>query len=141
MVQKFEVYTSNSKNDLIVDYILKKLIDYNDSQVVRDAKPFVVALKQDGKIIGGAECVSTWDWMHVKLLWVEESERKQGYGTKLLKLIETEAVKRNCTGIHLDTFSFQAKEFYFKFGFNIFGEIHDHPKGHDRYYLKKKINP
>lgn len=141
MNQEVEIYTSNSQDDPIVEIILKNLIDYNSSQVVRDAKPFVVALKQDGKILGGAECISTWDWMHVKLLWVEESERKQGYGTKLLKLIETEAVERDCSGIHLDTFSFQAKEFYLKFGFTIFGEIKDHPKGHDRYYLKKKLIP
>jgi GNAT superfamily N-acetyltransferase len=141
MDKDFEIYTSNSKDDPIIGTILKNLIDYNASQVDRDPKPFVVAIKQNEKMLAGAECISTYDWMHVKLLWVEESGRKQGYGTKLLKLIETEARKRNCLGMHLDTFSFQAKYFYLKLGFTIFGEIHDHPKGHDRYYLKKKIDP
>ena len=140
MDHAFEIYTSTSKEDPVVEYILKNLIDYNRSQVGRDSRPFVVALKQDNEVMGGAECVSMWDWMHIKLLWVKESERKQGCGTSILKLIEKEAIERKCLGIHLDTFSFQAKEFYLKFGFTVFGEINDHPKGHDRYYLKKKFN-
>ena len=141
MNQEFKIYTSSAQDDPMAAFILQMLIDYNDSQIERDKKPFVIALKRGGDVIAGADCISMYDWMHVKLLWVKESERKHGYGTKLLKLIENEAIVRKCRGIHLDTFSFQAKDFYLKFGFKIFGEIKDHPKGHERYYLQKSINP
>ncbi len=141
MNQEFEIYTSNASDDPLAAFLLERLIDYNDSQVKRDKRPFVIALKRGGDVMAGADCISMYDWMHVKLLWVKASARKFGYGTKLMKLIEDEAIARKCRGIHLDTFSFQAKDFYLKLGFKIFGEIKDHPKGHDRYYLHKIINP
>ena len=141
MSHGYAIYTSTAKDDPIVPQILKNLVDYNNSQVVKILKPFVVALKSGDAILAGAECASAWDWMHIKLLWVEESDRRKGYGSKLLKLIENEALKRKCYGIHLDTFSFQAKDFYLKSGFRIFGEIDNHPQGHKRYYLSKNLNP
>ena len=135
----YEVYTSEQNNDPISDEILVNLIAYNKSQVHRDFKPFVVAFKQDGKLFGGADCASRWDWMVIKLLWVDEPWRKKGLGSKLMELIEKEAIRRNCHGVHLDTHSFQAKDFYLKLGYAIFGEIEDYPKGHSLYYLSKVL--
>ena len=141
MTPGYEIYTSTAKDDPIAQHILKNLVDYNNSQVVSDFTPFVIALKNGEDILAGAECSSAWNWMHVKLLWVKESERRKGYGSKLLKLIEKEALQRNCLGVHLDTFSFQAKDFYLKAGFRIFGKIDDYPKGYKRYYLNKTLIP
>ena len=39
----------------------------------------------------------------------------------------------------LKTFDFQAKEFYLKHGYEVFGVLEDCPADHQRYYLKKKI--
>ena len=36
MNHEFEIYTSTSKDDPVVEYLLKNLIDYNYSQVGRD---------------------------------------------------------------------------------------------------------
>jgi hypothetical protein len=36
-----------------------------------------------------------------------------------------------------DTFDFQAKDFYLKQGYEIFGVLKDCPSGHKRYYMKK----
>ena len=41
--------------------------------------------------------------------------------------------------IHLDTFDFQAKDFYLKHGYEVFGVLDDCPKGHKRYYMKKVL--
>lgn len=141
MKKNYEIYTSRLKNDPVAEHILSNLIDYNYSRVAKKIAPFNIAIKQRGTILGGAECVSTWDWMHVKYLWVKESGRKKGYGTLLMKHIEQEAQKRECVGIHLDTFSFQARDFYLKLGFLIFGQLDDQPKGHKRYYLSKILTP
>ena len=43
------------------------------------------------------------------------------------------------TGIWLDTFSFQARRFYEKLGYVVFGELPDYPAGHSRYFLQKRL--
>ena len=140
MKNNYEIYTSCLEDDPVAKYITSNLIDYNFSQVAKQIAPFTIAIKQNGTILAGAECVSTWDWMHVKHLWVKASERRKRYGTILLRHIEQEALKRECVGIHLDTFSFQAKDFYLKLGFTIFGQLDDQPRGHKRFYLSKILN-
>ena len=140
MNNELEIYTSSLKDDPVIDQILSFLDQYNYNHVERNIKPFIISFKKNESLIGGAQCVSVWDWMHIKLMWVKESERKKGYGTKIIDRIQQEAIKRKCIGMHLDTYSFQAKDFYLQFGFKIFGHINDHPKGHVRYYLKKEFS-
>ena len=80
-----------------------------------------------------------WNVMYIDVLWIDEAHRKQGLGTKLLQEIERIAIEKNCTLIHLDTFDFQAKDFYVKQGYEIFGILEECPENHCRYYLKKKL--
>jgi ADP-ribose pyrophosphatase YjhB (NUDIX family) len=40
----------------------------------------------------------------------------------------------------LDTFDFQAKDFYLKHGYDIFGVLGNCPPGHERYYMRKNLN-
>ena len=49
------------------------------------------------------------------------------------------AKEGNCSLMHLDPFDFQAKEFYEKNGFEVFGILENCPPGHTRYYMKKEI--
>jgi hypothetical protein len=39
----------------------------------------------------------------------------------------------------LDTFSFQARGFYEKLGYCVFGTLDDYPPGHSRFYLTKRL--
>lgn len=99
----------------------------------------MAVVKENGAVIAGAQCFTVWSWMHVKLLWVHEDYRDKGLGKQIMSEIEIETQQRGCFGVHLDTFEFQALGFYQKLGYQIFGEIEDHPKGWKRFYLKKKI--
>jgi hypothetical protein len=54
-------------------------------------------------------------------------------------MIEEEAKKKGCKLVHLDTYSFQAPEFYKKQGYDIFGILDGYPEGIKRYYLKKDL--
>lgn len=54
-------------------------------------------------------------------------------------MAEDEARKRGAKHAYLDTFSFQALDFYRKYGYEIFGELQDFPVGHQRYYLVKQL--
>ena len=135
-----QIETKNSHPEEDVKAIHDGLTAYNFSRVERDYEPFMVTVKDAGIIIGGAQCASVWNWMFVKLLWVKEDLHRQGLGTRIMSVVEKEARDRGCIGIHLDTFEFQALGFYQKLGFEIFGEIEDHPKGYKRHYLKKRLD-
>lgn len=93
----------------------------------------------DQVIVGGVLGELFWDWFHIDLLWIPEELRGKGYGKQLLAQIETEAKKRGAKNIFLDTFSFQAPDFYIKHGYHLFGELKDFPPGHQRYFFTKQL--
>ena len=103
--------------------------------------PLTLILRDDaGEVAGGAVGVAFWDWLFIDMLWIRPDLRCQGWGARLLADAEAEARRRHCTGVWLDTFSFQARPFYEARGYELFGEIAEHPAGHTRYFLKKKLS-
>jgi len=61
-------------------------------------------------------------------------------GTSLLQHVEAVAREKGAYISILDTFDFQAEEFYIKNGYTPFGELKDFPNGHRKIYLFKKLN-
>ncbi|GGC91032.1 hypothetical protein GCM10007418_08390 [Halopseudomonas salina] len=55
-------------------------------------------------------------------------------------MAEKLALEKGYIGIWLDTFDFQAPEFYPKHGFTRFGQIDDFPPGHQRYFFQKRLD-
>lgn len=127
------------------DYIRKKVIEHNLSKLPDDVKHPVknisFILRDEGeKILGGITGTIFWYHLHIDFLWIDESLRGKGYGKELLNRIEKIAREHRCNLIQLDTFSFQAPNFYQKYGYEIVGIIEEHPnKGSQQYYLKKKL--
>jgi GNAT superfamily N-acetyltransferase len=95
---------------------------------------------EDGSVRGGLLGARLWGWLHVEELWVDDSLRGQGWGTKLLAQAEAEARHAGCTRALLDTFEFQALPFYERRGYAVFGVLDDFPPGYRRYYLKKDLS-
>ena len=93
----------------------------------------------DNAIVGGVLGELFWDWFHIDLLWIPEDLRGHGYGHQLLLMVEEEAKRRGAKNVFLDTFSFQAPDFYKKHGYQIFGELKDFPPGHKRYFFTKQV--
>lgn len=93
----------------------------------------------NGETVGGVIGETHWDWLYVNLMWVREDLRRKGFGGQLLQLAEKKARQRGAHYAYLDTFSFQAPEFYRKQGYQIFGELLDFPFGHQRYFMRKKL--
>jgi len=54
-------------------------------------------------------------------------------------IAEDEARHRGAKNAYLDTFSFQAPDFYKKHGYRVFGELQDFPPGHQRHFLTKRL--
>ncbi len=102
--------------------------------------PLVLTLQNEvGTLFGGLSGQLSYGWLFVDLLWVHQEVRAQGHGRGLMLAAEQEARSRGCRHAWLDTFSFQAREFYQKLGYVVFGELDDFPPGHRRYFLRKDL--
>lgn len=138
-------YKIESCKDGDADYIIDRLVEYNLAKVPAKQKVLFETLDKkitddNGRIIAG--CVARmycWNVAYVDTLWVDEKYRAKGLGSKLIIEVEETAKEKGCYLIHLDTFDFQAKEFYEKHGYKLFGVLENCPKEHCRYYLKKEL--
>jgi ribosomal protein S18 acetylase RimI-like enzyme len=92
-----------------------------------------------GETMGGLLGGLWGGWLHVTYLWVDELARGQRWASKLMDQAEAYARERGCHWATLDTHSFQARPFYEKRGYEVFGTLDDYPKGHQKYFLKKKL--
>src|SRR5688572_3054418 len=101
----------------------------------------VLAARERDEIIGGLIGETGWEWLHVDLLWVAEPYRRHGIGLQLLAAAEREAWRRGARHVFLDTFEFQARGFYERQGYVIFGVQENYPPGHVRFYLRRDLTP
>ncbi|MDC0435493.1 GNAT family N-acetyltransferase [bacterium] len=94
----------------------------------------------DDVIIGGLIGVSYGNWLHVHEFWVSEEHRGKSVGSRILHTAEAEAIRRNCIGVTLDTYSFQALQFYLTRGYEEFGSLSGYGNKFKRHYLQKKLD-
>ena len=101
----------------------------------------IAVLLKDGAgiVIGGLFGWISCRWLLIDVLVVPEELRRTGLGSRLLTEAEAAAKSHGCVGAWLDTRSFQAPGFYLKKGYEIFGELKDHPPGADRIFLRKRL--
>jgi len=92
-----------------------------------------------GTVVGGVDGLVFGGWLYVKLLWVASALRSRGHGGRLLDRLEQEAVRLGCTHAHLDTYSFEARPFYEKHGYEVFATLDDFPPGHRKHFLHKRL--
>jgi GNAT superfamily N-acetyltransferase len=117
------------------------LVAFNRSQTtLRDYRDVAVLIRDDaGATIGGLSGYTSYRWMFIELLFVPEHLRGQNIGTKLMAQAEAHARSLGLVGIWLDTFTFQARPFYEKLGYSVFGTIDNDPPGGARYFLSKTL--
>lgn len=141
IITDFTIKICTSKN-------IKKIIDginaYNLKKVCAVADVWTplefVAIDENGIEIGGILAgIGYWNGLEIKILWVDEIYRNKGIGTQILKHVENIAIERGAEISMLDTFDFQAEDFYLKNGYEPIGEINNFPKGHRRIYFSKKL--
>jgi GNAT superfamily N-acetyltransferase len=105
----------------------------------RDYMPLGMALRVDGRIVGGLYGATMWRWFMIDGLWVAEEFRNQGFGERLLAAAEAAAIGRGCRGVSLGTFDFQARGFYERMGYAVFGTVEGFPAGHTHYEMWKTL--
>ena len=94
----------------------------------------------DGEVLGGLHGHIWGGWLSVRVFWIAAPLRRGGHGRRLLRAAEALAKERGCVGAYLDTFGFQARPFYEKEGYTVYGTREDSPVGHAHHYLAKRFD-
>ena len=102
------------------------------------AAGFAVTLRDGETIVGGIIADIMGDWAIVNLLWIDEKFRRVGHGRALLHAAEAEAKIRGAKKALVDTFSFQAPEFYLREGYKAYGIVEDFPIAGESWMRLKK---
>ncbi|MEU6773316.1 N-acetyltransferase [Streptomyces sp. NPDC046759] len=106
----------------------------------RDVPLHVWAMAPSGDLVGGLVGHTWTTWLHVTYLWVDAAHRAAGLGSRLLARAERIArTDRGCTAARLETWDFQAPEFYRKQGYEVVGVIPDYPPGVTEFTLTKRL--
>jgi GNAT superfamily N-acetyltransferase len=117
------------------------LAAYNREQTGIDDHRRLAVLVKDaaGNTIGGIDGRSSLGLLFLDLVYLPKSMRGGGLGSRLLAMAEEEGRRRNCKSAVLYTISFQAPEFYKKYGWRVFGEIPCDPPGTSRIFMTKDL--
>ncbi len=121
--------------------ILATLVAHNEAAVGPTNRHPVVLTVRDSSdaIVGGLWGSTAFRWLFVQYLALPAALRGRGIGRDLMKQAEIEAKRLDCIGIWLDTYSFQARGFYERLGYETFGKIADYPPGEAKFFLRKRI--
>jgi len=122
-------------------FIVNGVDNYNIAATgLADYLPVNLVLRGErGDALGGLLGQLWGGWLQVSHLWVAEAARGVGHGTRLIKDAESYARSRGALGAALETYSFQARSFYERLGYEVFGTLDGHPVGHRKFFLKKAL--
>jgi ribosomal protein S18 acetylase RimI-like enzyme len=116
--------------------------EFNSSAApLHEVKPLcAIAYGDDGQTVIGGAVGRTWGrCAELQQLWVEASHRGQGVATRLMTAFEQQAQARGCVDIYLETFNFQAPDFYRKLGYTVVNELAVYPHGIKKSLMSKRL--
>lgn len=125
-----------------VAFVHNGLRDYNEAFVPIGHRSLYVFLRDNGgNLVGGLLGDTYWGWLSISILWIDERYRGRRLGERMVAAAEKEAHARGCRHAQLDTLGFQARPFYEKLGYRLYGVLEDFPagSGYARYYLTKNL--
>ena len=141
MADELQIQTDASDQD--VQALRDQITAYNFATVTDlEGKDLAIFVRgADGEIRAG---LYGWTWggyLEVNLLWVHETERGHGLGSRLLAAAETEGRARGAHTAILDTHSFQAPAFYRRHGYEEYATLEGYPAGHSKHFFRKRLLP
>ena len=94
---------------------------------------------EKGNLLADLVAETFGNWLEIEYLLVTEELRGQGIGSKLLEQAENEAKKRNCQFAFVNTYQFQAPDFYKRHGYKEVFTLQDYPYTGKRFYYQKDL--
>lgn len=116
--------------------------DYNEAVEPRLAEvrhPSCFARDAAERVVGGAVGRTWGNNAELQQIWLPASLRSHQLGSKLLLEFEAGAIARGCNLLYLETWSFQARGFYEKRGFEVACEISGYAAGVSKFTMTKSL--
>jgi ribosomal protein S18 acetylase RimI-like enzyme len=102
--------------------------------------PLILAVRdENGKLCGGIVARTYTDSLYFDTVWVDQALRGAGHGRAMMMKAEDEGRRRGARHAWLATLSWQARPFYEKLGYRVFGEIPLLDGKHTRYFMQKQL--
>ena len=119
------------------------LLAFNVAHAGDPETRFFAVLVRDagGSVAGGLLGWIAWEWLYVEKLWLPDALRGAGLGSRLLRAAEEHALAHGCRGAHLETLEYQARPFYERHGYEVYGVLEDFPPGSSKFHLRKRLVP
>jgi GNAT superfamily N-acetyltransferase len=139
---------TTSDIDLIVDddaaivaFLADRIYEFNSRAIERfDGLTFAATSRDlQGRICAGISGHTWAGCCTIEYLWVEETRRGQGLGTRLLERAEAHARERDCSVVVVATHSFQAPAFYERHRYSRVATVKDQPLGHAHHFYTKYL--
>lgn len=121
------------------DVIRHGVRTFNQTILKETVQHFNLLAKDAESIIAGALIWQHSDALYIDSLWCDAAYRRQGIGSRLMRMLFAIATDKSIAQIFVDTYDFQAQGFYQKQGFACIGIIPNYLVGHDRIFLKKSL--
>lgn len=135
MKMDFDIVPSTENDN---DAIHEMLRAYN-RRFMSGFKDYSCHIADAGKIVAGIVAGSVFDTLEVEFLFVDEKYRGRGLGKRLIAHVEELAARDGLKRVLLNTYSFQAPDFYRALGYRQLIEISPCFGDFSQYYFMKQL--
>ena len=111
-MMNFRITSDRNEHDIHEIYEMLKEYNLNHRETSQNTPVGVFLEDASGGKLAGLTGETFGNWLCIQFLFVSESLRGQGIGSRLLDAVESEARQRGCKYAFVDSFSFQAPAFY-----------------------------
>jgi GNAT superfamily N-acetyltransferase len=94
---------------------------------------------ENGRLCGGVVGRVSHDTLYSDIVWLDDSLRGGGHGRAMMEKVENKARALGARIAWLYTLSWQARPFYEKLGYRVFGEMEFDDGTHRRYFMRKDL--
>lgn len=115
------------------------MIRQHNAKFMTEFRDYSYHIEEEGELVAGIVAEAVFDTVEVEFLCVKENCRGKGYGRALLQYVEQRAENDGRKRILLNTYSFQAPEFYRSLGYEELLCVDPCFKDCKQYYFCKEL--
>jgi len=138
MTDKYEFIDVDPKT--VKEFMVQEFAEDNLEKTGLKSKKYCIGVQYNNEIIGASKGKIFDAALYISEFIIKKRFRKKGAGSKLIENIETYAKKNNCTKIWVDTYGYQAPDFYQQNGFVEKGRIENYRGHHPRIFFEKELD-
>jgi len=135
------IQTSRQITEAAKQSIDEGLGEFNRSAAPLEQVSTLYSVAHIGELTLGGILGRTWGkCAEIQILWVHPDYRHQGLGSRLMQDFESTAIREfNISTFYLETFTFQAPEFYQRLGYEVGFKISGFTPDIEKFLLIKQL--